>query len=139
VGKSTVTTVHGGKIAGRRTKFIVGGAIIILVVGWLVYSSIQGSTTPYLTVGELIARGPSEHVVRVTGLVGAAIDWDSQHLVLHFEIVDGNWKLPVLYKGTRPDMLRDGAQAVVEGRYRADGVFEASSVLLKCPSKYVEE
>jgi cytochrome c-type biogenesis protein CcmE len=35
--------------------------------------------------------------------------------------------------------LEDGAQAVVEGKYTSGGVFEATSLLLKCPSKYAEE
>ncbi|HIP95627.1 MAG TPA: cytochrome c maturation protein CcmE, partial [Anaerolineae bacterium] len=56
-----------------------------------------------------------------------------------FDIADDSGSLPVLYKGVRPDMLRDGVQAVVEGKYTASGVFEATSVLLKCPSKYAEE
>jgi len=79
-------------------------------------------------------------MVRVTGLVvGQTIDWDPQQMILRFDIADDSGSLPVLYKGVRPDMLRDGVQAVVEGKYTASGVFEATSVLLKCPSKYAEE
>jgi cytochrome c-type biogenesis protein CcmE len=35
-------------------------------------------------------------------------------------------------------MLRDGAEAVVEGKYVEGDSFEASNLLLKCPSKYEE-
>jgi len=121
-------------------RFIIGGAIILLVMGWLVYTNIQGSTAYYLTVEELMAGGPSERMVRVSGfVVGETIDWDPQEMTLRFEIADESGSLPVLYKGIRPDMLREGAQAVVEGRYTTSGLFEATAVLLKCPSKYVEE
>lgn len=79
-------------------------------------------------------------MVRVSGLVvGETIDWDPQQLILRFEIADDGGSLPVLYKGVRPDMFRDGAQAVIEGKYSSGGVFEASTLLLKCPSKYAEE
>jgi cytochrome c-type biogenesis protein CcmE len=121
-------------------RLIVGGAIIVLVIGWLVISNIGGSTTYYLTVEEVIAQAPSDRLVRVAGLiVGQSIQWDAQQMVLRFEISDESGSMPVLYRGSRPDLLEDGTQAVVEGKYTKTGVFEATSVLLKCPSKYVEE
>jgi cytochrome c-type biogenesis protein CcmE len=121
-------------------RFVIGGAIILLVTGWLVYTNIEGSTAYYLTVEELVAGGPSDRMVRVSGfVVGETIDWDPQGMTLRFEITDESGRLPVVYEGVRPDMLQDGAQAVVEGRYTTSGVFEATAVLLKCPSKYVEE
>lgn len=128
------------KRAGGRMRLIVSGAIILLVLTWLIYSNMEGSTAYYLTAGELMAGGPSDRLVRVSGLVvGQTIDWDPQEMTLRFEIADESGSLPVLYNGIRPDMLQDGTQAVVEGRYTTSGVFEATAVLLKCPSKYVEE
>ena len=121
-------------------RLIVGGAIIVLVIGWLVISNIGGSTTYYLTVEEVMAQAPSDRPVRVAGLiVGQSIQWDAQQMVLRFEISDESGSMPVLYRGSRPDLLEDGTQAVVEGKYTKTGVFEATSILLKCPSKYVEE
>ncbi len=130
-----------GKSANKQTKCIVGGFIIVLVVGYLIFTGIQGSTAPYLTVTELQSRGPSiyERNVRVTGVVQeGSIDWNAQDLVLKFEIADGSGHLPVVYKGLRPDMFQDGAQVVVEGRYTEGGTFEAYNLVLKCPSKYEE-
>jgi len=127
-------------IAGGRLKYFIGGAIILLVMGWLVLSNIQEASAQYLTVEELLAQGSSDRMVRVSGLVvGETIEWDPQQLILRFEIADDGGSLPVLYKGVRPDMFRDGAQAVIEGKYSSGGVFEASTLLLKCPSKYAEE
>lgn len=127
-------------MGGSGMKFIIGGAIIFLVVGWLIYSNIEGSTAYYLTVEELMAQGPSDRMARVSGLaVGETINWDPQQMTLQFEIADEGGSLPVLYEGIRPDMLQDGAQVVVEGRYTTSGVFEATTLLLQCPSKYAEE
>jgi len=121
-------------------KFLVGGAIILVVIGWLIFSNVQGSTAYYLTVEEVMGQGPSDRMVRVSGLVvGETIDWDPQQMTLRFEIADEGESLPVIFKGVRPDMFQDGAQAVVEGKYTTKGVFEATSLLLKCPSKYLEE
>jgi len=122
-----------------RSKFLIGGVIIAAAVGYLIVSSIGGSTAYYLTVEEVKAKGPSERTVRVAGtVVGDSIEWNAQELLLKFSIADDSGSLAVIYHGPRPDMLRDGAEAVVEGRYTAEGLFEASNLLLKCPSKYEE-
>ncbi len=43
--------------------------------------------------------------------------------------------MPVIYKGVVPDTVRAGTQVVVEGHY-VQGVFQASTLLAKCPSKF---
>ncbi len=126
--------------AGGRMKFLIGAAIILVVIGWLIFSNVQGSTAYYLTVQEVTAQAPSDRMVRVSGVVvGDTISWDSQRMTLEFEIADEGGSLPITYRGIRPDMFQDGVQVVVEGKYAASGVFEATNLLLKCPSKYVEE
>jgi len=125
----------------RQTKFLIGGLIVGVVIGYLIFSSLSGATQYYLTVAEIKARGPSNRIVRVNGIVdGDSIRYDPRTLTLQFDIVDDSGRLPVVYHDVMPDMLRDGADAVVEGKYRADGVFEVNpnGLLLKCPSKYEE-
>jgi cytochrome c-type biogenesis protein CcmE len=110
------------------------------VVGWLLASNIESATAPYLTVTELLAEGPSDRIVRATGSVmGNTIDWDAENLLLQFDLTDAGGSISVSYRGTRPDLLEDGIEAVVEGRYQGRGSFEADAILLKCPSKYEEE
>jgi cytochrome c-type biogenesis protein CcmE len=123
-----------------QVKFVIGGAIIVVVLGWLIFSNMGASTAYYLTVEELLAQGPSDRMTRLSGLViSGTIDWDPQQMTLRFEIADEGGSLPVIYEGIRPDMLQDDSQVVVEGRYTTNGVFEATTLLLKCPSKYAEE
>ena len=47
-------------------------------------------------------------------------------------------RIEVLYKGARPDRLRDKAQPIVRGRLLSDGRFRAEEILLTCPSRYKE-
>jgi cytochrome c-type biogenesis protein CcmE len=142
VSDAEVTLTPLGHSATTRghTRLILGGVTIVAVLAWLVSSSIGGSVAPYVTVQELLEGQPPNRIVRATGLVvGQTISWDSRQMTLRFEIADAGSSMPVVYHGPRPDMLRDGAQAVVEGRYSNSGLFEATSILLKCPSKYAEE
>jgi len=125
----------------NRTKFIIGSAAIVLVVVYLIFSSIGGATAFYLTIAELHSEGPDAlgQKVRVIGVVeGDSIRWDDRQLNLQFAMSDESGRLLVHYRGSRPDMLQEGAEAVVEGRLTQEGVFEASSLMLKCPSKYEE-
>ena len=130
--------------AGRRgsqTKFIIGGVIIVAVVAYLIFSSIGGSTAYYLTLAELKAQGADAFgkKVRVTGIVdGDTIEWDERSLNLRFDIADESGRLAVAYYGVRPDMFQAEAEVVVEGSLTEGGLFEASNLLLKCPSKYEE-
>lgn len=129
-----------GRRSAKQVKFMVGGAIVVLIIAYLVFSSMQGATAAYLAVREVQAAAPSDRLVRVSGtVVGDTIDWDAHNVVLRFELADDTGRLPVVYKGVRPDMLRDGATATVEGKMGPGGVFQATQILLKCPSKYEEK
>lgn len=126
--------------SGPRLKLIIGVIVLTLAIGYLVFSSVSSSSAYYMTIGELKAAGASlgDRKVRVAGvLVGDTVKWDARQIQLDFVITDGREQLAVSYKGARPDMFRDGAETVVEGAY-SDGLFRATNLLLKCPSKYEE-
>jgi cytochrome c-type biogenesis protein CcmE len=56
-----------------------------------------------------------------------------------YDVGDPTVTIPVVYAGTLPDTFRPEdptMEVVVEGRFRADGVFEATVVLAKCGSRY---
>jgi cytochrome c-type biogenesis protein CcmE len=58
---------------------------------------------------------------------------------LRFQLRDvkGTTTVPVVYKGTVPDLFQPGRDVVVDGRMR-NGVFIAvpDTLVTKCPSKY---
>jgi len=57
--------------------------------------------------------------------------------VLHAAVVDPSRpRMQVIYKGAKPDLLQNEAQAIMTGKMGADGVFTASELLLKCPTRY---
>ena len=123
----------------QQTRILIAAAVIVVVIVYLVISSAKGATQYSLTIGELQAKGQTAigQGARVSGLLdGNSISWDAQNLVLRFLLTGQGSTLPVVYKGIKPDMFRDGAEVIVEGKLGADGTFEAKTLLLKCPSKY---
>ena len=149
-----------------RPKFLIGGLLILAAVIYLIFSSSQANAQFFVTVNELAAKG-QEMVgkdVRVSGaVIGDSIVYDAKTLTLKFTIahVPGDNKeieaqgglaevlhaavsdpqrqrINVVYKGVRPDLLKNEAQAIMTGEIGEDGVFYASELLLKCPTKYEE-
>jgi len=60
-------------------------------------------------------------------------------VVLHNAVMDKSLnRLPVVYEGVMPDLLRDEAQAIMTGHLDENGLFHAEELLLKCPTKYEE-
>jgi cytochrome c-type biogenesis protein CcmE len=54
-----------------------------------------------------------------------------------FRVTDLNTSVPVVYSGILPDLFEEGQGVVCEGYYRANGVFEAQSVLAKHDENYM--
>ena len=157
------TLIPQSGLAGRA-KFIVGGLLIIAAVVYLIASSTRANAQYFLTVNELVNGGGNNtsRDIRVSGaVVGDTIQYDAQTLTLKFTVahVPGDNKeieaqgglaavlhqavsdpsrnrLQVVYKGVKPDLLRNEAQAIMTGRMGQDGIFYANELLLKCPTKY---
>lgn len=134
----------------KQRKFLVGGVGMTLVVGYLMVTGMKESMVYYHTPSELIARidgdpSYSEVGVKVGGRVApGTVAFDPRTLSLTFDVFDieeGVTRFPVHFQGPLPDTFEEGRDVVIEGRYSSAGVFEATSVLTKCGSRYeaVEE
>lgn len=151
---------------GGRWKFIVGGALIVAAIVFLIITSATANAQYFMTVDELVERGSSVagRQLRVSGaVIGDSIQYDAQNLnlvftvahipgdnediealgglgnVLHLAVSDPTRNtMKVQYDGVMPDLLRNEAQAIMTGKLGEDGVFYAEELLLKCPTKYEE-
>lgn len=150
----------------QRTKFLIGGGLILAAVVYLIASSTGANAQFFMTVDELRAAGAdvAGRNLRVSGaVIGDTIQYDAQTLTLTFEVanvpadqamideegglaevlhqavIDPNRnRIQVVYIGPKPDLMRDEAQAIITGHIGPDGVFQAEELLLKCPTRYEE-
>ena len=150
----------------QRSKFILGGLLILAAVVYLIVSSTQVSAEYFMTVDELKAEGSSVvgKSLRASGaVIGESIQYDPATLTLSFDVahVPGDnadieaqgglafvlheavtdptrARMQVVYVGPKPDLLRDEAQAIMTGIVAEDCIFYADELLLKCPTKYEE-
>jgi cytochrome c-type biogenesis protein CcmE len=125
-----------------RTKWLVGGAIILGGAGVLMADAITKTGEYYLTPQELatkVSRDPSfvETGVKVGArVVPGSIVRAPGGREVSFRVSDGAQTYPVVYRGITPDTFTDGVDVVVEGRLGHDGTFRATTLLAKCASRY---
>jgi len=120
---------------------VFAGLAVVLTLG----SADEGTFRYYSDVGSFVNAPSTETAdlaARVHGFVVAgsiAKDLAAGHVDFHVSDQADNsasGALPVRYLGIDvPDLFKDGAEVVVEGRY-ASGTFLADRVMAKCPSKY---
>ncbi|CAN5204604.1 hypothetical protein BH20GEM3_BH20GEM3_04870 [soil metagenome] len=134
----------------KQRRFVAVGVLLAGVVGYLMVTGMRDSMVYYYTPAELVAKSvadPSVHElgVKVGGrVVPGTVRFDPKTLDLRFDVVDiatGRARFPVQYQGPLPDTFEEGRDVVVEGRLTSAGLFEATTVLTKCGSRYeaVEE
>ncbi len=125
----------------RNKKFIIGGIIVLAAIGFLSVRAFAGSATYYYDVAELAQKGNNLNgqTVKVRGFVAeGSVVQQAQGATLNFTLADDARvnKVPVSYQGVVPDTFKEGAEIVCEGTLSNDGVFRATVLMPKCPSKY---
>lgn len=138
------------KPRSSRTKFIIGGLLMIVAIVFLVVNALSGTTQLYVTVDEYYSQ-QSNFVgrdLRVSGwVIGDTIQFiqiDATTSRLEFDIVDdlanpGQRLRIVAINEPLPDLLQHEAQALVEGSAEG-GTFTSNpgGLFLKCPTRYEE-
>lgn len=129
-------------MATGRFSIKIMVAVAALVAGFAIIFGVglRGSMVYYLTVGEFLDREGREDLgenFRVNGnVVDGTIARTPGQLGAVFLMTDGSRQLKVHFGKETPDTFVDGSEVVVEGSMGAEGVFEAHTLLAKCPSKY---
>src|ERR1700759_1202482 len=102
-----------------RTKFMIGGAAVIAVAGYLMVSSIRETGVGYYTPTELATKMKADPNVANEGVkVGARVVPGSIQRVAGgmeyaFRVTDGSNTFPVVYRGIAPDTFNDSVDVVV--------------------------
>ena len=107
-----------------------------------VFLGLGSSVSYYVTVSEFLSRSTELHdtTVRVAGKIAESpVDWNAEDLELRFNVTEGGHTLPVIYEGAKPSGFKAGSNILIEGTFHPDGIFQASQLILKCPSKYEPE
>jgi cytochrome c-type biogenesis protein CcmE len=116
-------------------------ALVLLGAGALVFSGLKESSVYFLNVSEALSLEPGKlQQARLFGTVHEEFSMAPSALGVNFRLLDkddGSKSMMVRYEGAVPDTFKAGVEVIVEGAYApAENVFQARTLLTKCPSKY---
>jgi cytochrome c-type biogenesis protein CcmE len=129
----------------KNGRFMVGLVGVAAVVTYLIWTGVSETMVYYLTPVELMERveaDPSFHEVgvKVSGQVIPGSyqrkDGELLHVFDVHDLEDESVTFTVEYRDALPDTFSEDVEVVLEGRLRSDGVFEATTLLTKCGSRY---
>lgn len=131
----------------KGVQIALGALLVAGLVAWLGASrSGDAAFTYFQTLGEFRASGAVGEPARVHGFVAlGSIARDVASKRVTFAVQEAaphaggspDGALVVEYASLEtPDLFKDGAEVVVEGRLTASGTFHATNLLAKCPSKF---
>jgi cytochrome c-type biogenesis protein CcmE len=116
-------------------RWSIPALVVAACVGYLIFAASGGSTEYYLTVSELRSHTGAGDV-RVAGVVESDVVKSDGGLRVMFTEKDATASVPVDYRGALPDIFKPGITVVAEGKLGSDGVFHATTLLAKCPSRF---
>lgn len=121
---------------GNTPRLLIALSVSSLLAVFLLYTSLAGSATSSLTPRSVVGHGGK---VTIVGVAVGPLGGDAHGSGLRFtlEEIGGTARVPVLYRGSVPDLFSPGRHVFLQGRLRG-GVFDAvpGSLVTKCPSKY---
>lgn len=129
----------------KHGRFMVGLVGVAAVVTYLVWTGVSSTMVYYLTPVELVERveeDPSfrELGVKISGKVVPGtyerVEGELLHRFTIHDLEDESVRFPVEWRDALPDTFSEEVEVVVEGRLNEDGVFEATTLLTKCGSRY---
>jgi cytochrome c-type biogenesis protein CcmE len=119
-------------------RLVLALGVAAMLAIFLVYTSIAGGT-PQLSPSELNGRTGE---VALVGKVVGSVSGDARGDGLRFQLrdVEGSGAVPVVYRGSVPDLFKSGRDISLKGELK-NGTFVGTpgTLVTKCPSKYVAE
>lgn len=125
----------------NSTKWVIGGGIVLAAILGMSVLSINANSVYFFTPDEAVAQAATlqEKNIKVGGMVVAGSkEWYPKDLDLRFVLSDlEGHDINVLFKGTPPDMFKEGSGVVVQGQISDDGkTFVAQNLFVKHSEEY---
>ena len=128
-----------GGLTPRQQRFawIAAGLAVLSVAVGLVLYALSSNIVFFFTPTQIAANeAPQGRTFRIGGLVEPG-SLKREGIDVSFKVTDNAKAIPVVYRGTLPDLFKEGKGVVAQGTLGADGVFKASEVLAKHDENYM--
>ncbi len=129
----------------NRTRFVILLLVVGLALGYMVYAAFPGNALYFMSVNEFMEKEEAQdgRIVRVSGkLVDGSFHRAENSTNTSFRLIDEGSGLAAenllaSYVGVLPDLFfNPHSEIILQGSYGPGQVFDADTILVKCPSKY---
>ena len=123
----------------KRIAAIALGVVALGIVAALVLKAFNQNLVFFFTPSQVAANeAPQGRTFRIGGLVEqGSLKRLPDGVSVAFVVTDTAKSMTVIYKGSLPDLFKEGKGVVAQGQLGADGVFRASEVLAKHDENYM--
>lgn len=123
----------------RRLYLVLFGMALLGVATALMLNAFQDNLVFFHSPTEIKTKSiVPDRRFRLGGLVEeGSVKKGADGLTTHFSVTDTENAIAVIFKGSLPDLFREGQGVVAEGKLDADGIFQASEVLAKHDENYM--
>jgi len=121
----------------KRMAAIALGLVALGLATALVLQAFQKNLVFFFSPTQVAAKeAPLGRTFRIGGIVEpGSVKRDG--VDVRFTVTDTAKTIPVVYRGSLPDLFREGKMVVAQGQLGADGTFQAREVLAKHDENYM--
>ena len=122
----------------KRLGLIAGGLIICGAAAALVFNAFEENLVFFFSPSQVAAHeAPEGRAFLIGGFVQeGSVQRQKDGVTVRFEVTDTAHTVPVTYKGSLPDLFKEGKGVVAQGKLQ-NGVFVADQVLAKHDENYM--
>lgn len=122
----------------KRLGLISGGLIICGAAAALVFNAFEENLVFFFSPSQVAAHeAPEGRAFRIGGFVQeGSVQRQKDGVTVRFDVTDTAHTVPVTYKGSLPDLFKEGKGVVAQGKLQ-NGVFVADQVLAKHDENYM--
>lgn len=122
-----------------KTKYIIAIILIAVAIGTII--SMYGDSSTYVDFKTAVTNSDRDYHVIGTLNREKPMEYNPEKNanLFSFYMRDSlGYEMKVMYHNTKPQDFERSEKIVIIGRALSEQEFEATQVLLKCPSKYTE-
>jgi len=113
------------------------GLVALGIATALVLTAFQKNLVFFFSPTQVAAKeAPLGRTFRIGGIVEPG-SVKREGVEVRFAVTDTAKAIPVVYRGSLPDLFREGKMVVAQGQLGADGTFQAREVLAKHDENYM--
>ena len=122
----------------KRLGLIAGGLIICGAAAALVFNAFEENLVFFFSPSQVAAHeAPEGRAFRIGGFVQeGSVQRQKDGVTVRFDVTNTAHTVPVTYKGSLPDLFKEGKGVVAQGKLQ-NGVFVADQVLAKHDENYM--